>query len=186
MNFKTISLGLATAAIAAGSTLAAAPAQALTFTPSEIKFDVDTPVVFKFGGGDALFTDQGLNDFGVFITGAPGSTLIFDGFKDPADVGTTVSFLFQGGVSYELFLQRGADVFLASTNALFSDNTPFDGTLIRFEDLSIGSSDRDFNDYLVTATAVPTPALVPAALGFGAAMLRKRKKTEEDATKANS
>jgi hypothetical protein len=33
---------------------------------------------------------------------------------------------------------------------------------------------------------VPTPALLPAAIGFGAAMLRKRKKTEEDAAEANS
>jgi len=35
---------------------------------------------------------------------------------------------------------------------------------------------------LATAEAVPTPALLPALLGLGASLLRKKKQTEQEAS----
>lgn len=176
MNFRTISLGLAaTAAVAASSVIAIAPAQAATFDKIDgIQFDSNTLVNFEFLGGDGLLTAIGANSFGLSIMSS--DTVLFSG--EFAAIGDTTSFEFLGGQTYRLFLENSFSGKLdQATNAIFTGDDPFAGILISWEDIGVATG-GDFNDYFVRATAVPTsiptPALLPGLIGMGIAALRKR------------
>ncbi|WP_088892299.1 PTPA-CTERM sorting domain-containing protein [Leptolyngbya ohadii] len=129
-------------------------------------------------GPVTLSFDAPLNYFGLYwgsidsfnsIRFFRGDTLI-TGFGPGAGL-TSISTLF-GGQGVLLGRSSRYVNFFADNSSEWFDRIILSSSTAAFE--------SDNHAYRV----VPTPALVPAALGFGAAMLRKRKKTEEDAAEA--
>ncbi|MBD1849808.1 PTPA-CTERM sorting domain-containing protein [Leptolyngbya sp. ST-U4] len=185
-SFKALAIGVG-AATAVSVALDAAPAQALsigsrldfigfadfglnngqvtTFTPDSVVPLIPLPSILVEGTGDFA---------GVFSLASIESvpSVPFAGVLPDFIEG---EFFFGSAFSIDLtsFVQFDNDTI--NLSGLFDDGTPLVGS-ITFQP---GGS-RSFSG---TFTAVPTPALIPAALGFGAAMLRKRKgeKAEKEA-----
>lgn len=187
MNSKIL-LGLATAATSAVVFGVAAPSQAavLSFGNAGLSFDEDTPVTFTFVSSQGAFqSDLSIGDKLLFREVKPFDVDDTDDFigtfgnavtSDDGNIG--VSFLFKANVVYSLLLNSGPNgVVSSNTNALFSGSDPFapGGVLISFED----GGGMDYNDFVVTAEAVPEPmtmaglALAGAGL-FGARRLRRQ------------
>ncbi|MEP0911427.1 PTPA-CTERM sorting domain-containing protein [Leptolyngbya sp. GB1-A1] len=185
MNFslKALAIGIGAAA-AVGIALDVKPAQAVNLTGT-LNF---------FGNGDEVGTDI---DFRPFFTltpetptlGVPGEALI------SASTGSFAAVSFQFASILDI-----PQNFVGSQLLLDFVNNDFDFTVTSLTQVSTGL--YSFAGVFGTGTpgigqistqtgttfsggiqAVPTPALVPAALGFGAAMLRKRKgeKAEKEA-----
>ncbi len=185
-SFKALAIGVGAAA-AVSVALDAAPAQALSIGSR-----------LDFTG----FADFGLNN-GQLTSFTPGSTVPlfpfpsvlvsgtggFAGVFPVASIKSVPSVPFNGVlpdfIAGEFFFGDDFSIDLTSfvqfdndtinLSGLFDDGTPLVGSITFQPDGS-----RSFSG---TFTAVPTPALIPAALGFGAAMLRKRKgeKAEKEA-----
>lgn len=191
MNSKIL-LGLATAATSAVVFGAAAPSQAavLSFGNAGLSFDEDTPVTFTFVSSQGAFqSDLSIGEKLLFREVKPFDTDSTDDFigtfgnavtSEDGNIG--VSFLFKANVVYSLLLNSGSNgVVSSNTNALFSGSDPFvpGGVLISFED----GGGTDFNDFVVTAEAVPEPmtmaglALAGAGL-FGARRMRRQGSAE--------
>lgn len=202
MNFKTFAgLTAILATTMAVSGIDSAAQAATLFSNSGIQFDTDTLVNFSFVGSQGAYTSslqifqtQNLNQavatlfsevkpsdngaandwrgtFGNAVTSATGSN--------------PVAFLFKAGTSYTLGLDSGANGIVYSTNnlnnfatqqVLFSGNLFAGGANLWFDDRG-GSNDKDFNDFGVTAQAVPEPLTMGglALAGAGLAYARRRR-----------
>lgn len=199
MNFKEISLKIALAAtIVAGSFVATAPAEALNLSFSgSAKFDAgDDPTatngLFDFGLAD-------FNDQQAFVQQTTSSSL--------ADIATFINLkdltLNRVGNTNEWKLAAPVDSFITG----FKDSTQvfnltkFDfnadtkiaqilGTFVPPGILGDGSLTAQSSLVFSSGTSysvqiIPTPALLPAAIGMGVAALRKKRKQEADADPAS-
>jgi len=200
MNFKSIGLGIAATA---AMTAVSAPAEAFSLAGSN--FSLIAPVTISqpssgsynldFGPGTAIsmpgspfingdsFTiadlsglspNSFLGSIDNFFSGIDTTGGVFD--FDATSIFFGVSSNGAAGEFYDLIVDG---VFVGPGGEL----TPGFGTVTSQLAVALGSGQTRTTGASADFKAVPTPALVPAALGFGAAMLRKRKgeKAEKEA-----
>jgi len=174
-SFKALAIGVGAAA-AVSIALDAAPAQALSIGS---RLDFVGFADFKANSGQVTdfnplpsISTEGSGDFsGVSLSSTikAVSPVPFVGSLPDFITGTIGGDAFS--IDLTSFVQFDNDTI--GLSGLFDDGTPLAGSITFQPDGS--------RSYSGTFTAVPTPALVPAALGFGAAMLRKRKGEKEAA-----
>jgi hypothetical protein len=197
MNLKKLAVGAAIAAsVVGGSVVASAPAEAATLTPpgnftlsgttsasslnaTQFKLNFTGLSVLSSGGGFA----------GITGTSIPSLTLNKTGATTLAPTLGFISGLTLGGdpVSFNLLGGTLTSSFTNATNYTvggdFFGNLVSGNTVLAKGSLAITRSES-FNSAFVpvaSQVAVPTPALLPALLGMGAAALRKRKGEEVEA-----
>ncbi|HWQ92530.1 MAG TPA: DUF4114 domain-containing protein [Clostridia bacterium] len=152
-----------------------------------------TSIIIEFAGS------KDINIFGVYDVNAPGSKMaIFNGpdslltgskqlliSGDTLQVGASTLDL-NGGSQFGFYIQNGNQTFYSQTSlnggadqlATYNINDtkfgkpPFPnntGWILAWEDLAVGSSDRDYNDLVVSLTAQPIPE--PTTMIAGALLL---------------
>lgn len=202
MNFKTFASVTAVLATTIAVSGVNSAAQAATiFSNSGIQFDTDTLVNFSFLSSQGAYTSS-LKIFQTQNLSQAVATLFSE--VKPSDNGAAndwrgtfgnavtsatgsnpVAFLFKAGTSYTLGLDSGVNGLVYSTNnlnssatqqAAFSGNLFAGGSTIWFDDRGAGN-DKDFNDFGVTAQAVPEPLTMGglALAGAGLAYARRRR-----------
>lgn len=214
MNFKNIGFGLAaTATLIAGAGLAASPVNALTIG-GKANFSPLTgqPTVLSVSNE---FTDLNLTGGFTNLTGLQVNTIQLNpGSTDPdplynANFGSTFNFIssFQyagqaarinlAGSQQVILTQGGTEIngFASTINVIFQgiiealDGTDLGTVVGNFSgNQTVKNSQTLASNFSLdlTATPVPTPALLPGAVAMGVAALRKkRKQQEEDAELAS-
>ncbi|NJL23511.1 MAG: PTPA-CTERM sorting domain-containing protein [Leptolyngbyaceae cyanobacterium SM1_3_5] len=204
MNFTALKFGAAIATATAAATLiTSTPAQALIVSGNasydpRLALPTTLTVSNEFANNNDL--SQGFTDVSSILVNSlnlnAGSS---SGFPFNANYGQTVGFLsnFQfNGQNARLTLLQGDKVLhtivnggsfesTSTVDVVFSaiieglDGTDFataTGNFVAGQSFLLGSQvASSFALNINDVQAVPTPALLPAAIGFGAAMLRKRK-----------
>lgn len=205
MNLKAIGLNIAVAATVMTGSLAVAPSahaatvkagDVLNFSGSATLGSESTPTTtLSFLNNTVFVVDPSASVFGPALpSGLPSITTFTIGDLGlTKGVGNTWSLTaasvpnwltgLPNSIQYTLEsfnLTKNGDIFSADYTGFFTPpatGTPGFGGLT-----SQGSfSFADGASFSSTITAVPTPALLPAALGMGAAALRKKRKQEADA-----
>ncbi|MBD2001075.1 PTPA-CTERM sorting domain-containing protein [Leptolyngbya sp. FACHB-541] len=208
MNFTAIKLGAAIAAIATTATMmTSAPAQALTvggnvnYNP-RLALPTTLTVVNEFANNDT--PTQGFTNVSSLLVNSlnlkAGSSISGYNANYDQTVGFLSNFTFnnqaarltllKGDQVIHNILQVGPIESTSTINVIFSaiieglDGTDFARVTGDFSAnqtfISGNSSSASFGLNITDVQKVPTPALVPAAIGFGAAMLRKRKGEQDE------
>jgi hypothetical protein len=193
MNLRKLAMGAAIAAsVVGGSVAATAPVQAATLTPpgdfvisGKTKATSLSATQFKldFTGLSIISSSGGLTG----LTGTAISSLTLNklGGTTIGPIAGFISGLSLGGdaVSFDLTGGNFTSTFNSATK--YTVGSSFFGNLVSSNSIAaVGSiavtrlNDSNFAFVPVSAEAVPTPALLPALLGMGAAALRKRKDEE--------
>lgn len=199
MNFRTIGFGLAAATLSVGTVLAASPAEALTIdfagslalNPDPLSAGgITVTANAEPSGRNVIRTSNGLG-----VTFIPSLLDLDDDQIDGLNLFgfETLNLLFSEQVNllaatftnvqtndqFRLLVDDNqfidADI---PGSGVFNFLTSPTGTLFGFS--ATGLND-DYFLKSVEFTPVPTPALLPAALGMGVAALRKKCKQEADA-----
>ncbi|NJN57654.1 MAG: PTPA-CTERM sorting domain-containing protein [Leptolyngbyaceae cyanobacterium SL_5_9] len=195
MNLTAIKLGAAIAATATAATLmGGAPAEALVVAGDRLNFAGSAQLSDVTVGSNATlsFSDVTIGTNSTFATFGPKNSTITANNLTLNRTGATAwslispkspEFWLEGLNGHQFALTSfnltemigdGESFFRARYTGFFTPpETPGLGTLT-----SQGEFDIEGSTFSASLRAVPTPALVPAALGFGAAMLRKRKEEE--------
>lgn len=183
------------------------------FLPDSTVVTFDSPLppgVTRTGG--AIFSDNVPNvtarPFGAtgnFFSVGPSTATAAEG-RGPATVnlGVLANYfgLYWGSVDTYNTIQflRGSDVIRTVAGAEViaiadGDQTAIGSTYVNFfadspdqyfDTVQFSSGGFAFESDNLAFRPVPTPALLPAAIGFGAAMLRKRKKSEQGEAETNA
>ncbi len=203
MNFKSPLLGVAAAAIAvSAATIAPSSAQAFSIAPGSA-LDIGGVVqaqpgnisplqlLFSSFGGNALKTTIAPTGTGSFA-GAGGEapiqnlslTALGGGFFHTGSVANFITNI-GAGISFDLtdFIYNNADG-SASFKGFFksgADSIAANGGLFTSQ-LSV----KNPTTYSASIAAIPTPALLPAVIGLGMGVLRKRKKAAAEAVGAEA
>jgi hypothetical protein len=182
---KLFSLVLVPAAI--GSVLAYSPsAQAAAFselgdapnvlsTPQVIGFDLTEPDPLALIGRMSRVGDMG-DVFSFFYSGPTAANVDFGLSVTPESSKNKVNFAIFRGTDLVNPLLTGTDPESGTPVGLFN---PGEQIVVRFSPGAALTATVTQYTATFSATAVPTPALLPALLGMGAAAWRKRKSQEE-------
>ena len=189
MNLKKLAIGAAIAAsVVGGSVVATAPATAATLTSGGFNVTASTNATdvtastFKlnFSGAAVSLASGGFTG----LTGTSITSFVLNrvGTTTLGPINNFISGLTLGGDAVTFNL-TGGDLFATFASATrYNVGGTLDGTLVSGNTI-LGSGSINvtrnvaFNqsNTTIVGTAVPTPALLPALLGMGAAAIRKRK-----------